>query len=204
MSEGKPSTQLNEWSGTFGDAYTDRNVVDPGVRAPAFKTMLGGLGLKRILEVGCNRGHNLASIAKALGPECELAGVEPNPHALETARAGGTQAAFIKGDAYNLPFKDAWFDLAFTSGVLIHIPTESLTMALDEIHRVSAKYILCIEYFSESEEEVQYRGRTGLLWKRNFGGLYQERFPSLKMERSGYWTKEDGFDRTHWWLFRKP
>ena len=203
MSKTRDNRQLDAWTGDFGDAYTDRNKVDPRKRVAAFKRMLEGLDVKGILEVGCNRGHNLEAIGEALGKGLRLAGVEPNQHALKMAQEFQPQTLFMKGDAYALPFDDKAFDLVFTAGVLIHIPTEKLRDALVEIHRVSSKYILCIEYFAENDEEICYRGKSGLLWKRNFGALYQLQFHALKLIRSGYWSAEDGFDRTHWWLFEK-
>jgi hypothetical protein len=51
--------QLDEWRGRFGDEYTDRNVVDWSTRVSLFREMLNGLRLRRILEIGCNRGHTL-------------------------------------------------------------------------------------------------------------------------------------------------
>lgn len=204
MTEQKPNPQLAEWSGDFGKAYTDRNPVDPAVRTPAFKTMLGGLGLKSALELGCNRGHNLTAIRNAVGQGCDLAGVEPNAHALSIARANNHDAAFIRGNIYDIPFKDSFFELAFTVGVLIHIPPESLPKALSEIHRVSSKYILAVEYFSDAEEEIEYRGRKSLLWKRDYKKVYLDAFPGLKLAGSGYWDKDNGFDRSHWWLLAKP
>ena len=59
--------QLGVWKGEFGKAYTDRNVIDWHTRFPAFQQMLDGLPIKRVLEVGCNRGHNLAALVEVLG-----------------------------------------------------------------------------------------------------------------------------------------
>ena len=67
--------------------------------------------------------------------------------------------------------------MAFTSGVLIHIEPERLGATMDEIHRVSSKYILCAEYFSPRAETLRYRGQEGLLFKNDFGGLNPRRDP---------------------------
>lgn len=203
MDKDKNSRQLDAWTGEFGDAYTGRNIVDPAKRVMAFKTMLAGLPLGKVLEVGCNRGHNLAAVANALGRPCELTGLEPNGLAFELAAKSFPQFNFVRGNSYALPFPDASFDLVFTAGVLIHIPPERLAEAMREIVRVASKYVLCIEYFAESEQEINYRGQDGLLWKRDFGGIYPKGFTSLKLLKNGYWAIEDGFDRTTWWLFEK-
>jgi pseudaminic acid biosynthesis-associated methylase len=195
--------QLNTWRGEFGTAYTDRNLAGWRALAPAFERMVGGLGIVRALEIGCNRGHNLVALAEGVGIP-EVVGVEPNPHALALARAASPRVAALPGMAEDLPFKDGWFDLAFTCGVLIHIPPASLDTALFEILRVSRRYVLAIEYFADAETSTQYRGHGELLWKRNFLEEYRRRMPGLRVVRDGYWSESDGFDRTHWWLLEKP
>lgn len=195
--------QLNAWEGEFGTAYTERNVVDWQQRLPAFRQMLDGLSLPRVLEVGCNRGHNLVLLAELLGESCDIVGVEPNRHALKLARLATPEVGVLHGNAFDLPFKDSSVDLVFTAGVLIHIDPAELPAALAELHRVSRRYILCIEYFAEEETPVTYRGQEGLLWKRDFLGCFQVQFPGIELIRHGYWGPDSGFDRTHWWLMEK-
>jgi len=206
--------QLEAWQGEFGTAYTERNVIDWRIRLPAFRQMLEGLPIRRVLEVGCNRGHNLLALAEIVGqvPErsgvdshatSEIVGIDPNRHALEAARATSPFVAALQGHALELPFKDGYFDLAFTAGVLIHIPVTDLPLALTEICRVSRRYVLAIEYFAEEETVIPYRCHTDLLWKRNFLGHFRTHCPELALSRSGYWGPESGFDRTHWWLLEK-
>ena len=195
--------QREVWEGEFGNAYTDRNVIDWRMRLPAFRQVLEGLPIRRILEVGCNRGHNLLALTDILGTEAEIVGLEPNHHALEQARAVSTQVAALYGCAQDIPFKNEYFDLVFTAGVLIHIPLVDLGAVLAEICRVSRRYILCIEYFAEEDTAIPYRGHDDLLWKRNFLRHYQTQCPELTLIRSGYWGPEHGFDRVHWWLLEK-
>lgn len=195
--------QLATWQGEFGKEYTDRNVIDWHRRLPAFAKMLEGLELRRVLEVGCNRGHNLCALAEFFGDRVDVWGIEPNPYALSIARSGGAKYFALPGNAFDLPFKDNYFDLAFTAGVLIHIAPEKLPNAMREIARVSRRYVLAAEYFSDQETEVEYRGNAGLLWKRHFPRHYQQAVPGLMPIREGYWDVADGFDRTHWWLLEK-
>ena len=195
---------MRVWEGEFGRAYTDRNVINWQTRLPAFQQMLDGLPIKSVLEVGCNRGHNLIALAELLGEDCDVVGIEPNRYALELARASSLKASVLHGHAFDLLFKDGYFDLVFTAGVLIHIPLADLPTALAEIYRVSKRYILAIEYFAEEETVIHYRGHDDLLWKRDFLKHYRTQFPDLTLIRSGYWGPEHGFDRTHWWLLEKP
>ena len=195
--------QLEVWKGEFGQAYTDRNAIDWHVRVPAFQEMLRGLSLERALEVGCNRGHNLLAVSHVTGPDTEVIGIEPNPYALKIARSSDPAITAIRGSVYDLPFKDGYFDLAFTAGVLIHIPLANLPAAMKEIGRVTRKYILCIEYFAEEETEIRYREQANLLWKRDFLKHYTDSIPGLKKLRSGFWDAKDGFDRANWWLLER-
>lgn len=194
----KQTSQLDAWSGDFGKEYTDRNVQDPAVVAQRFREMLGDLRLGRILEVGCNRGHNLVALEE-LYPDAVIAGIEPNAYALGVARQSGKRFGVLQGDLFDLPFKDSFFDLVLTRGVLIHVALGDLPGALDEIWRVSRRYILCAEYFAEEETVIHYRGHDDLLWKRDFRKHYLERFPGLTVLRSGYSEP----DRVHWWVFEK-
>lgn len=196
--------QLHAWRGEFGNAYSDRNQDDWRTRLPTFRQMLAGLQITRVLEVGCNRGHNLTVLTELLEEGSELVGVEPNQYALEIARQQNPKATVLGAQASDIPFEDAYFDLVFTAGVLIHIPLAALPTALSEIYRVSRRYILAIEYFAEEETVIHYRGYDNLLWKRDFLKHYCSEFPGLTLLRSGYWGPEDGFDRTHWWLLEKP
>jgi pseudaminic acid biosynthesis-associated methylase len=195
--------QIKVWKGEFGKDYTDRNVIDWRLLLPAFKEMLRGLQIENVLEVGCNRGHNLVALAEFLGHDSEVVGIDPNLYAIEKARASNNKIQVLLGHAYDLPFKNRCFDLVFTAGVLIHIPIAELPVAMAEIYRVSKRYILAIEYFAEEETVIPYRGHDELLWKRDFCKHYRTNFPDLKLLRDGFWGPEHGFDRTNWWLFEK-
>lgn len=196
--------QLETWSGEFGTAYTDRNIADLAKRTQAFREIIQDLPITRVLEVGCNRGHNLVAFSEIIGESAEVCGIEPNPYALRTARASSDRISALKGTAFELPFRDGYFDLVFTAGVLIHISLADLPRAISEIVRTSRRYVLALEYFAEEETTIPYRGSNDLLWKRNFLAHYQTQFPELKLVRSGYYDQEQGFDRTHWWLLEKP
>ena len=94
------------------------------------------------------------------------------------------------------------FDIVFTCGVLIHIHPENLLDAMKEIYRVSKKYIVCAEYFSDKDEEINYHGEDGLLFKKDFGSFYLDNFPNLKLIDYGFsWKRVTGMDNLTWWIF---
>jgi len=50
-----------------------------------------------------------------------LYGIELQQYAIEKAKALTKRINIIHGVADDIPFKDGYFDMVFTSGVLIHI-----------------------------------------------------------------------------------
>ena len=195
--------QLDVWQSEFGDAYTDRNETDWRIRLEAFNHMFEGLTINRVLEVGCNRGHNLRALSEILDAKTEIVGVEPNRYALELARQASSKSGALFGQASDLPFKDGYFDMVFTAGVLIHIPPADLPKVLAEIHRASGRYILAIEYFADEDTPINYRGQDDLLWKRNFLEHYKNQFSDLDVIKEGFWDSAAGFDNCRWWLMEK-
>ena len=102
-----------------------------------------------------------------------------------------------------LPFRDRWFDLVFTMGVLIHQPESTLPLVMAEIVRCSRRYVLCGEYFAEQTIEVPYRNQSGALFKRNYGRIYQELFPELRLIQRGFLGRDEGWDDVTHWMFEK-
>lgn len=187
------------WSGTFGDAYTERNVRPGDGRHPFWSKILQEFPVAHVLEVGCNVGANLRWIAD----ERQAVGIDVNHGALVELRALAPRAFPVQSVALQLPFPDATFDLTFTAGVLIHQPPESLPDVMREIVRCSRRYVLCAEYFAEEPTEVPYRGETGALFKRDFGGLYHELFPKMTVRASGFLPRVEGWDDVTYWMFEK-
>lgn len=191
------------WGGAFGDAYVERNRRAGERRGPFWKGILRGLRVRNCLEIGCNVGANLQWLARAVPPE-SVYGLDVNSAALAELRRALPRLNVVCGPARSVPFRDGLFDLVFTMGVLIHMAPESLPLVLGEIHRCSRRYILCGEYFSPEPVAVPYRGQTGALFKRDFGALYMELFPDLKLKRKGFLSKRTGWDDVTYWLFEKP
>ena len=110
----------------------------------------------------------------------------------------------LDGLASSIPLPDGKVDLAFTSGVLIHIHPSKLLASCREVHRVTRQYLVCIEYFSDKDEEILYRGHAEALFKRDFGGFYLDNFSDLRVLDYGFaWKRLTGLDNLTWWLFEK-
>jgi hypothetical protein len=131
-------------------------------------------------------------------------GVDINPTALREVRASLPDVNAVHSPARSLPFRDARFELTYTTGVLIHQAPESLPIVMSEVVRCSSRYVLCGEYHADELEEVPYRGERGALYKRDWGALYESLFPELRLlERSFAPKNEGGWDDITFWLFEK-
>lgn len=187
--------QKQKWSTEFGKEYTDRNIYTPNELDEFYKKQYGVTRSEmnknffsefldkdsKILEVGCNVGNQLR-LLQSMGYN-NLYGIELQDYAVEKAKEFTKGINIIKGMADDIPFKDEYFDLVFTSGVLIHINPESIKKVLEEIYRCSNDYIFGFEYFSDNYEKINYRGNDDLLWKTDFSKLYLKYTPNLKIEK---------------------
>lgn len=191
------------WGGDFGNAYVERNAEAARGRQPFWQMILSEFPVRSVLEVGCNVGGNLRWIAD-LVPSRQVYGVDINEQALARLRQTLPGVNAVYAPARALPFRDRWFDLVFTAGVLIHQPVEVLPVVMAEIVRTSGRYVLCMEYYADELTEVPYRGHSGALWKRDYGGYYQELFPELTLRKTGFLPREaGGWDDVTYWLFEK-
>jgi spore coat polysaccharide biosynthesis protein SpsF len=157
-----------------------------------------------ILEIGANLGINLRAL-RAL-TAARLFAVEPNDKARSILVKDGIVAAtdVRSGVASAIDFGDDAVDLAFTSGVLIHIHPDDLLVSLREIYRCSKRWIVCVEYFSDKIEMIPYRGHNDRLFKRDFGSFWLDNFPKLRPVAYGFaWRRVTGLDNLTWWLFEK-
>jgi spore coat polysaccharide biosynthesis protein SpsF len=202
---------IQAWTGAFGDAYIERNRPDENritQRQAMWRKILPAMQdapPKSILEVGANVGINLRALQSLVG--AALYALEPNAKARDVLRGDGIVPAenILAGAADAIALPDASVELVFTSGVLIHVSPALLPAAYREMHRVSARYLLTVEYFAVEPEEKTYRGEQGLLFKRDFGALWLEMFPGLEIVDYGFfWRPASGLDNLTWWLFRKP
>src|SRR5262249_8617363 len=122
-------------------------------------------------EFGCNAGWNLSAIQEVSRAKCT--GIDINSEAAIQAQGCGLDVA-ISGEIDVPEMYPS--ELVLTCGVLIHVAPKDLPGTMERLVDVSCDYLLAIEYASESgaEEPIEYRGQQGLLWRRDFGKLYEE------------------------------
>lgn len=99
--------------------------------------------VKTILDVGCGSG---ALTNYFDNNRYEITGLDRSKEALKHYKHNK-----IEGSVDRLPFADNSFDLVICSDVLEHLPSDILKKTIDELKRVSGKYLLII---SPNNEEL--------------------------------------------------
>jgi pseudaminic acid biosynthesis-associated methylase len=193
------------WQGSFGDEYTTRNATGPELRRPFFERVLERTkDVRSICELGANRGDNLAALRR-IREDFALTGVEINEGAARTMRDVVTGVSSVVSSIQDFD-PDQRFDLVFTCGVLIHLNPDDLPAIYGKMVLLSTRYILVNEYFNPRPVEIEYRGHSGRLFKRDFAGEMLDAHPNqLRVVDYGFlWKRiEPGWDDTTWVLMEK-
>ena len=131
----------------------------------------GDLAGRRVLDVGSGTGN----FAAALSERAKVWGVDQSPQMLEVARSRAPSVRFKEAIAYELPFKDGWFERA-TMWLVIHLLDRP--RALAEIRRVLAPGgRIAVATFDPSY--------FGVFWFRDY-------FPSMeRIDRARFPTRDD-------------
>jgi len=191
------SEAIDFWRGDFGSSYIDRNNSPQLIKnnealfrkalLPMFYTTP-----MRIIEFGANIGLNIHALRRiAPFSTCEFSAVEPNEKAADELRK-------IEGvNVYQTSMQDAdepWgkgYDLSISRGLLIHIPPAELLTAYSTLYRATRRYILVAEYHATKPTEVEYRGHSGRLWKRDFAAEMLDLYPDLCVTNYGFaWHRD--------------
>ena len=184
--------QENFWTGNFGREYTDRNSRPLGEWNEFYRSLFGHTKLEmneefigelprdtKILEVGCNTGMQLMGLQAA--GFTNLYGIEIQSYAVEKAREFVRGVNIMQGSGLDLPFKDGFFHVVCTNGVLIHIAPDDLPRMMREMVRCSSRYILGYEYYASETTPIHYRGNEGFAWKTDFAQQFLKNCPGLRL-----------------------
>ncbi|MGQ0433338.1 MAG: methyltransferase domain-containing protein [Microthrixaceae bacterium] len=189
------------WTGELGREYTERNARNDREKlVPGFKRLIEGLEIARVLEVGCNAGHNLHALKRLL-PDAKLVGLDPYEPALELARKQNVPAELHVGTMLDLPFPDDSFDLVFTRGVMSTIPNADFDRGLAELHRVSRRYVALVEYHPDEGAKILYFGRDDIVHRRDYVALSREQFPHARVIRDEPTQDAGALVQLHTWVF---
>ena len=132
--------QESFWANNFGNEYIDRNNSEELVvrRMVNFATMLKSTQkIKSIVELGSNIGLNGIALNR-LNKDFSLTGYEINEKAVELANKQNI-GKFYCDSVINEIDNDIKYDLAFTSGVLIHINPNYLEKVYENLYNLTSR-----------------------------------------------------------------
>lgn len=149
---------------TMRDEITRSREVDAALRLLAH--VQGDDVPLRLLDVGCGNGYLLAAIAEQFA-NITLSGLDTLPEMLELARGRRVAGCeVVAGDARQMPFPDAAFDVVVSERCIINLRTRAdQAKALSEIARVLriGGHYICIEAFTDGLAELnEAREQLGL------------------------------------------
>ena len=113
-----------------------------GRRRATFQALIGAAGVQpgqRVLDVGCGTGYFARLLARAVGPDGLVVGIDPSTEMIAHARRKAGRAGncqFRVGTAESLDFPDDHFEVVVSSLVLHHLPEDLRVPALREMRRV--------------------------------------------------------------------
>lgn len=94
---------------------------------------------QHILDAGCGTGADAQELAKLLGPEGQVIGLDFSQTMIDVASHRSQQApspvSFLQGDLHQLPFEDNIFDRCYADKTFQHLPNPG--QALLELVRVT-------------------------------------------------------------------
>lgn len=111
------------------------------VRNCALALLKAGPG-ESVLEIGCGTGHSLVALAKAVGANGRVFGLDLSDQMLKLAKLHVAKAGLLdrvalrRGDATRLPWGDEGMDAVFMSFTLELFDTPEIPIVLRECRRV--------------------------------------------------------------------
>jgi SAM-dependent methyltransferase len=101
------SAQIEEWNGRLGETWAAEQEVLDGLTAPFGEAAIGAANPRpgeRVIDIGCGCGDSSLSLARAVGEDGRVLGVDVSRPMLEVARrrakaAGLANATFEQADA---------------------------------------------------------------------------------------------------------
>ena len=127
------------WQVTDHAAVLYERSFVPAIFAPAAVTVADAAGIgraNRVVDVGCGTGALTREVARRVGQEGRVVGLDLNPLMLEVARSQAPEVEWQQGDAADLPYENGAFDVVVSQFALMFVPDPAL--ALREMWRVLA------------------------------------------------------------------
>jgi pseudaminic acid biosynthesis-associated methylase len=194
------------WAGDFGNEYVIRNDIKDGLSAniAAFSKILSVTSkVNSVIELGANIGQNIHAL-KTLIPNAEFTAVEINESAVKQLEKI-IDLNIIHSSIFDVDINNK-FNISLIKGVLIHINPDFLQDIYQKLYDLSDKYICIIEYYNPTPVEIDYRGHSEKLYKRDFAGEIMAKFKNLELVDYGFLYKNDNnfkYSDSTWFLLKK-
>lgn len=174
-------TQAQHWAGKDLKIIQSYWESPPATkRSKWFVEQLKNYEFSNIFEVGFFAGRNLHYIREAF-PNVQLGGIEVNSKAVKFAKEKLNISALTHLDLHNLDELNGVHDIVFTSGVLIHVPPESLKSAVEKICRKAIKHVMHLEQLGNNEVAAgpkhlkpAYKISDQIQWNPDLISIYKE------------------------------
>ena len=117
----------------------------------ALSRLLSGLtDIYSVLDVGCGRGR-IAALLQRLKPSAEYTGLDIGETQLQLTAFVRPDGSFIKlpVQELNSSYGRGRWDLVIASEVLMHIPSDEIQLAIDNLKAVTGKYLVITEWAPE-------------------------------------------------------
>lgn len=199
--------QINFWTKEYTEEYIKRNSnfdFDLGVKA--WKQITRNVETpKKILECGCNIGRNV-NFLNTVFPEASKSIIEVAKQPFEIVTNTYSFEYAENKPIIEAELPNAYFDMVFTNGVLIHIHPDELLSNMKRMYEFSSRYIIMGEYFNRTPTMIEYRNQLNKLFKSDFGKTFITNFDVKLVDYGFLWGHEydtAGFDDITWWVFEK-
>lgn len=162
LDEGVGDAADDVWFALTAAGLTEDS-VEPAVEAVDLVTRyVGDLGSRRVADLGCGVGRHLRALATAAG---EVVGVEASPPLASIAR-GFAPTARVETRSFHDLAELGSFDVvcAFSHCLLLAHELEGVVGTLQLLRGAMPDFgLLVVEVMPLDEEDLEWRGRTGLV-----------------------------------------
>ncbi len=161
----------------FEWGYHDREIFFQNMMIEDLRQM----DFRSFFEAGCGFGWNIGRV-KTEFPSAIVGGLDFSFTQLKNSQQylGDIDILRVNGDNCMMPLKDNIFDVGFSLGVFMNIHPSRIKMAIQEMIRVSSKYIIHIEYdenYTSPKLREQRKFKTNII-----SHDYKELYESFGME----------------------
>ena len=169
---------MRTMSYTIDEQNAERQQLLATILNPPTREVLARLpknSAAHVLDVGCGQGHTTRLLAEALAPAaCVGLDFDAALVAYATAqRDNPALVSFRQGDATQLPFADATFDIVFCRFLLIHM-TDPVRV-IREMLRVAKPGAFVLAFEADFAYEIAYPPEPALaLINKVWQGLFQD------------------------------